>query len=64
MIQESQDTKVIIKEIEPEQFAQKCPVCNGFGTLKYGEKVCNACDGKCIILVPVRKDGWRDDKQT
>lgn len=29
----------------------KCPVCNGFGTLKYGEKICQACDGKGYVEV-------------
>jgi len=32
--------------------AQSCPVCNGFGTLKYGTKVCQACRGKGYVLVP------------
>ena len=40
------------KKITPKYIAQKCPVCNGFGTLKFGEKVCNACNGKCYVLVP------------
>ena len=41
----------------PEKLAQRCPVCNGFGTLKYGEKVCQACEGKGYVLVPaVRVD--------
>jgi len=32
-------------------YAQKCPVCNGFGTLKYGSLVCHACNSKGYILV-------------
>ncbi len=43
-----------VKEVEPEVIAQKCPVCNGFGTLKYGQKTCQACDGKGYILVPLK----------
>lgn len=38
----------------PAKIAQLCPVCNGFGTLKYGSKVCQACDGKGYILVPAK----------
>jgi len=36
----------------PGKIAQRCPVCNGFGTVKYGEKVCQACEGKGYVLVP------------
>ena len=32
--------------------AEKCPVCNGFGTLKYGEKVCQGCVGRGYVIVP------------
>lgn len=47
-----------IQEIKPTSIAQRCPVCNGFGTLKYGTLTCHACGGKGYILVPVeeRKD--------
>lgn len=40
------------KFVKPAYVAQRCPVCNGFGTLKYGEKVCNGCEGKGYVLVP------------
>jgi DnaJ-class molecular chaperone len=30
---------------------QRCGLCNGFGTLKYGEIVCKACAGKGIVVV-------------
>jgi DnaJ-class molecular chaperone len=46
-----------IKEVEPELIAQKCPVCNGFGTVKFGQKICQACNGKGYILIPVKKEG-------
>ena len=29
----------------------KCPVCNGFGTLKYGEKICQACNGTGFVVI-------------
>ena len=32
--------------------AQKCPVCTGFGTLKYGALQCHACMGKGYIFIP------------
>lgn len=41
-----------IEDIIPKVIAQKCPVCNGFGTLKYGEIVCHACKGRGYILIP------------
>ena len=48
-----------IKKIEPKVYAQECPVCNGFGTLRHGTKVCQGCGGKGYILVPTE---WREDK--
>lgn len=36
----------------PKVHSEKCPVCNGFGTLKYGEILCHACKGKGYIVVP------------
>ena len=39
--------------------AQKCPVCNGFGTLKYGSLICHGCKGKGYVVINVaiqRKD--------
>jgi len=38
--------------------AQKCPVCNGFGTLKYGSLTCHGCEGKGYVLVP-NEDRYR-----
>ena len=31
--------------------AQRCPVCNGFGTLKYGALVCHGCNGKGYVMI-------------
>ena len=49
-------TKMTDRQTEPQEFspkkiAQKCPVCNGFGSLKYGKLVCHACKGKGYIIV-------------
>ena len=30
---------------------QKCPVCNGFGTLKYGSIKCHGCNGRGWITI-------------
>ena len=40
----------------PEKIGQRGPVCNGFGTLKYGAKTCQACEGKGYILVPAKQE--------
>jgi len=37
---------------KPRTHAERCPVCNGFGTLKYGTKECQGCGGKGWIAVP------------
>lgn len=29
----------------------KCPVCSGFGTLKYGSQTCHACNGKGYVVI-------------
>ena len=29
----------------------RCVVCNGFGTLKYGSKTCQACKGKGFVVI-------------
>jgi len=48
--------------------AQKCPVCNGFGTLKYGAITCQACNGSGFVVInnetglPVR-DGQTDENK-
>jgi DnaJ-class molecular chaperone len=42
-------------KVRPTHIAQVCPVCNGFGTLKYGSKGCHACSGKGYILIPAEE---------
>lgn len=44
--------KTIIKEITPQFHSERCPVCNGFGTLKFGSKTCQGCHGKGYVIVP------------
>lgn len=36
---------------EPIKIPFKCPVCNGFGTLKYGTVKCQGCNGKGWVVV-------------
>lgn len=42
----------------------KCVVCNGFGTLAYGRKVCPACEGKAYILIPNKIEGVGNGEST
>lgn len=49
----------IVIKVEPKFYAQSCPVCNSFGTLKHGTKVCQACKGRGYILVPTGMDGQK-----
>jgi len=53
-MENSQKTTVFVKvrKVKPSQVGQKCPVCSGFGTLKYGTAECHGCNGKGFILVP------------
>lgn len=51
------------KNMKPAYTPVKCVVCNGFGTLSYGSKVCPACGGKAYILVPNKLEGVSDDEQ-
>lgn len=39
----------------PDKIAQRCPVCNGFGTLKWGQIKCQACSGRGYVLVPAKE---------
>jgi len=35
----------------PKFIAQKCPVCNGFGTLSFGKKTCHGCKGSGVVVI-------------
>lgn len=50
------DTKIASIELKPELFAQKCPVCNGWGTVSFKQVLCHACEGKGFILIPLEKE--------
>lgn len=54
----SKIVRIEVKSITPKYYAQECPVCHGFGTLKHGTKVCQGCNGRGYIYVPTgEKDG-------
>jgi DnaJ-class molecular chaperone len=41
-----------LEEIDSQKFSvHKCAVCNGFGTLSYGKKVCHGCNGKGYVVI-------------
>jgi len=43
-------------QVKPEYFAQKCPVCNGWGTVSFKHVTCHACSGKGFVLIPTEKE--------
>lgn len=48
---------VLEKDIEPQYTAQKCPVCNGWGTVSFKKKTCHACKGNGYIVILTKIDG-------
>ncbi len=60
MDRRTENPQTQIKVIKPKYVGQKCPVCNGFGTLKFGSKLCQGCEGRGYILVPAEE--VRDEK--
>ncbi len=56
------DGQTEINKVTPKKIPFKCVVCNGFGTLKYGEKTCNGCGGKGYVVIDQdgRTDGGKD----
>jgi DnaJ-class molecular chaperone len=61
---DKKDSKPLLKPtpnstIIPKSIAQRCPVCNGFGTLKYGSITCHACAGRGYVLVPAELEAKR-----
>ncbi len=52
--------EIITNQIKPRYIAQKCPVCNGWGTVSYKQVTCHACEGKGFILIPIEKEREKD----
>lgn len=48
-------TEIKVIEATPRELPILCPVCHGFGTLKYGSIKCQGCDGKGWVLVPAQE---------
>lgn len=44
---------MIDRKTEPSEkyFAQKCPVCNGFGTVSNKRKICHGCEGRGFVVI-------------
>lgn len=57
--------KTKYKKVQATHVAQKCPVCNGFGTVgNVNTHTCQACNGKCIVLVPaISVEDYEDMKK-
>ena len=43
-------------QLKAKYIAQKCPVCNGWGTVSFKQIICHACEGKGYIMIPVEKE--------
>ncbi len=62
-MEEKPEININNKSFKPMVIAQRCPVCNGFGTVGYGRKDCQACGTKGYILVPTvetKKEDMKD----
>jgi RecJ-like exonuclease len=35
----------------PQKVPFRCPVCNGFGTVKHGTLICQGCGGKGYVVI-------------
>ena len=44
--------KIITAQTNPSYVAQKCPVCNGWGTVSFKKIECHACLGRGYLLIP------------
>ena len=55
--------ETISNQVKPPYIAQKCPVCNGWGTVSFKRTTCHACNGKGFILIPVEKEREKDNEE-
>lgn len=49
------------EKIKPKNIWQKCPNCNGYGTVSFGKRTCVSCQGKGVLLLPV--EPVKDDEE-
>lgn len=54
------DKTEILPSLKPSSIAQRCPVCNGWGTVSFKQITCHACNGKGFILIPIEKDRQKE----
>lgn len=47
-------------QTKPQYVAQKCPVCNGWGTVSFKRVTCHACSGHGYILIPIKTEREKD----
>lgn len=59
----NESQQINIKTVEPEMYGQKCPVCSGFGSLKYGTLKCHGCEGRGFILVPIKRERQNEKRK-
>lgn len=45
-----------ILDLKPQYIAQRCPVCNGWGTVSFKRIACHACEGKGYITIPTERE--------
>ena len=57
------DREIDAVKVVPEVHSETCPVCNGFGSLKYGSVVCHGCKGNGYIFVPNKIDRLNDERR-
>lgn len=56
------DNSIITPEkIKPKNIWQKCPNCNGYGSVSYGKRTCVSCQGRGVLLLPVNDDEVKVD---
>ena len=59
------DSVPSVEKIKPKNLWQKCPNCNGYGTVSYGKRTCVSCQGKGVLLLPVESviddDGGKEN---
>lgn len=56
-MEENKNPSIKVEQIKvkPKFIAQGCPVCNTWGTLRSGTKICQGCNGKGYILIPAEE---------
>ncbi|MBM3703289.1 MAG: hypothetical protein FJW63_09990 [Actinobacteria bacterium] len=56
--------KITSGQYIPPFIGQKCPVCNGWGTVSFQRKQCHACMGKGYILIPAETEREKDYEES